>query len=110
MITAKISGNITQIGEILTLKDSARKVQKIQVTTIPLPDALGRFTEKENIFDVFIYGNDILKVWQQHNDKLPTPTVNIDAQLVGRLKYDKAGTPYNNITLRLINIKFNYSL
>ena len=110
MITARVTGKITEIGEITTLKDSSRKVQRIQVTTIIAPDALGRFTEKENIFDVFIYGNDILKVWQDHNDNLPTPTVNIETQVIGRLKYDKAGAAYNNITLRLLTIKFNYAL
>lgn len=107
MNTAKIYGNITEISSIETLAESARKVQKITITTIPEPDALGRYNEKANIYNVFIYGNDIIETWSKHNDNIPTPPVTVTVQLVGRNKYAN-GKLFNNITLRLLNIKFHY--
>lgn len=84
-------------------------MQKITVKTIPAPDSLGRLNELPNIFDLFIYGAPkIAEVWADYNDKLPAPTVTVTAYLKGRNKYDKAGRPYNNITLEVTQVKFNY--
>lgn len=107
MNTAKIYGNITQVQPVETLTGSGRKVQKITVTTTPQPDALGRINEKPNVYNVFIYGEDITSTWAQHNDNLPTPPVTLTVQLVGRNKYAN-GKLFNNITLRLLKIKFHY--
>ena len=75
--------------------------------TTPQPDALGRTNEKPNVYNVFIYGEDITSTWAQHNDNLPTPPVTLTVQLVGRNKYAN-GKLFNNITLRLLKIQFHY--
>lgn len=109
MITAKITGKLTEIGEITTLANSPRKVQRIQIQTQPLPDSLGRFTEAVNYFDVFIYGaNDITNAWNDYRPAYPMPIVTATVYLIGRVKYDKQQRPYNNITLRLKQISYHY--
>ena len=108
MVALTFDGVIIHTGAIYDLPVSKRKAQMIRVKVEAKADVLGRTNALPDIYDVFIYGKDeILKVWAQHNDKLPTPPVTCDCQLYGRMKAGKGGE-YNNLTLRLINIKFNY--
>lgn len=108
MITAKIIGKITTAEAPQTMPGSSRMFQKICFQTIPQPDALGRTTEKVNYFDMFIYGKDeILQAWQDYNDKLPPPIVTATVYLIGRQKIVN-GKHYNNITLRIKKLEFNY--
>jgi len=108
MVTLSFDGVIIYTGHVYDLPGGNRKAQLFRVKVEPKPDALGRTKALPDIFDIFIFGKDeILKTWEKHNDKLPTPPVTCDCQLYGRMKAAKSGE-YNNLTLRLINIKFNY--
>jgi hypothetical protein len=109
MITAKIYGKLTAIGEIFPLTGSSRKAQKIRIETIPQPDSLGRINEKVNFYDVFIYGQDeIFNTWEGYKKEYPAPMVTAEVYLIGRLKYDQGQRPYNNITLRLKKLIYHY--
>jgi len=109
MITAKITGKLTEIGEITTLPNSPRQVQRIQIQTQPQPDSLGRFSEAVSFYDVFIYGkNEIFNAWNDYRKEYPAPIVTAVVYLIGRIKYDKQQRPYNNITLRLKQIIYHY--
>lgn len=109
MITTSFTGSLYNVGPVTTLAKSSRKVQRIRFQVNPQPDRLGRITEAVNYFDVFTYGDDIDAVWKNHNPNLPTPTATVIVQLVGRLRLDQqTATFYNNVTLRLLKITWNY--
>lgn len=108
MVTLELNGLIEHCSSVYDLPGTKRKAQVIRVKVNPAPDVLGRTNALPDIFEIFIYGkDDILKAWAGHNDKLPTPPVTCHCQLYGRMKTAK-GKDYNNLTLRLITIKFNY--
>lgn len=110
MTYVTITGKLTDTSKIAELSSSKRKYQRLTITTIPQADALGRFNEAANIYHVFIYGEkEIAAAWSTYRDNWPPPgTVTVLAALKGRLKIDKAGNHYNNITLELKKITFNY--
>lgn len=108
MIITTITGMLTEVSAITYAGDAKRPIQRIRLAVAPVADALGRFNEKPNYFDIFIYGEkEISEAWAGHNDKHPSKFVTVQAQLVGRLKADTSGKLYNNITLRLKKITFN---
>ena len=109
MVLVTLVGALFYVGEIERLAGSNRAVQRVTICVPPAPDKLGRYQESENYFDVFIYGEkDITKAWEYYRDNHPAPgSVEIQAQLVGRIK-TTGDKPYNNITLRLLKIKFHY--
>jgi hypothetical protein len=99
---------LNEVSAITYAGESKRPIQRLRISVQPVPDALGRYNEKPNFFDVFIYGEkEIAEAWAGHNDKHPSKFVTVQAQLVGRLKADATGKLYNNITLRLKKITFN---
>lgn len=111
MITAKIYGKLTGIGEIFPLGKQIlnRKAQKIRIETIPQPDSLGRINEKVNFYDIFIYGQqEIFNTWEGYKKEYPAPMVTAEVYLIGRLKYDEKQRRYNNITLRLKKLNYHY--
>lgn len=109
MVTVEFTGVLHDVSPVEKLSMSNREVQKLTICVPPPVDKLGRHSEVVNFFDVFIYGSkDIAKAWEGYcNDWPAPPSVTVCAQLVGRLKTDR-GRPYNNITLRLLKITFNY--
>lgn len=108
MITCTVTGKIVEVSAITYAGASKRPIQRIRIEVAPVADALGRYNEKPNFYDIFIYGEkEIAEAWAGHNDKVPARYATIKAQLIGRLKVDAGGKMYNNITLRLKQIKFN---
>lgn len=88
-----------------------RHVQRIRLRVDPPPDALGRHSEAVNYFDVFLYGEkEIVDAWSGYNDKLEMPLTTVVAQVIGRLKVGPGGEEFNNITLRVREIKFHYGI
>lgn len=62
-----------------------------------------------NYYEVLAYGKKTcLEYWNGWNDKLPDPVCEVVAKLTGRVKENKDGTKYYNLTLIHKSIKYNY--
>jgi hypothetical protein len=108
MIVITLKGIISDVSKIEYLPGGKRPYQRIILQVFAERDSLGRITEKDNFFYLFIYGSDeIGRAWLGYDDYAPSPPVTVNAQLTGRLTVSKNNT-HNNITLRLINWKFHY--
>ena len=110
MNTMQFTGNLCYVGEVSTLPKTNRQTQRLRFQVNPKPDRLGRITEAVNYYDVFIYGADeIREAWKHHNPNYPTPPATLTVQVVGRLRLEEnTQTFFNNITLRLLKITWNY--
>jgi len=109
MINIKLTGTLLKVSKVEELPNSKRKFQKLTLQVNPVADSLGRITGAINFYDIFIFGEaEILEVWSMYNDKLPDPVVTVLASLSGKMKVDKKGVEYNNITIRANKIIFNY--
>jgi hypothetical protein len=110
MTTIKFTGALNLVTDVQAMPGTKRKYQRIRFQVNPTPDNLGRITEKVNYYDCFIYGTDeISAIWQNYRDDLPAPPATVICQLVGRLRLDQnTGLFYNNLTLRLLKLTWNY--
>jgi len=109
MSTATIYGTITETSTPEQM-NTGQTYQRIRIKEITPPDRLGRLNTLVNYLDCFIYGKkEIAEAWSGYRDNLPAPPVTVTVKIIGRLKTDKNGKEFNNITLRLINITFHYN-
>jgi len=110
MTTVKFTGTLILATDAQTMPGTSRIMQRLRFKVDPMPDSLGRIMESVNYYDVFIYGADEIKIaWIGYNPEYPAPPASVTAQLVGRLRLDEnTSVYYNNLTLRLKKIAWNY--
>lgn len=67
-----------------------------------------KINTEDNYYEVLVYGREIHNYFLGWDNNRPDPICEVTANLTGRIKVNKTGKQYNNLTLIHKNIKYIY--